>query len=210
MKLATLPWITLTTAGLALAACGDDASPDDSNGNGGNGGTTPTAPTTSEPIPNGSGGNAGAGGTTPMPSGGGGGGTTPATGQYCEPINQGTTANAGCFSYDARVMGIPPDPDLHVSSFTPVESLIGGQPYAMSVNIANRSPTVEIWGSDSPCGNGLELLGTKDVAEPGTHCFELNPTQSYSEVLVVMRGTQANGASVGNPWFCGVSGSCPE
>lgn len=95
-----------------------------------------------------------------------------------------------------------------VASALPREALVGGQPYVVAVEVFTNMPTIEIWGANSKCGEGLELLASIESAS-GTHCFTLEPSASYSHLLTVLRGPQTNGALVSS-MFCGASGYCGE
>lgn len=194
---------------VAFACSGEKepASPSD-------GGTTSTAtstgtvPTPPEPSAAGGAGGRSDPGTGGDGAGGKGGGDSggPATGEKCGPGNVGTDEAAFCGGY--QPMTIPGDPNLVVASALPRESLVGGQPYVVSVEVFSHMPTIEIWGANAKCGDGLELLASIESAT-GTHCLTLEPSASYSHLLTVLRGPDTNGALVG--WdFCGAAGYCGE
>jgi hypothetical protein len=121
----------------------------------------------------------------------------------CGPSSIGLMASKGCFDYVP--MTIQDDENLLVSSATPNEPLVGGEPYAVSLTVGGSAPTLEIWGTNEPCGDGLEML-LSQPSTSGDNCFILEPTESHSELLLVARGTST--VFLSEKRYCGRDGTC--
>jgi hypothetical protein len=142
---------------------------------------------------------AGAGGSGPGPA------PTEDPGGHCGPTSLGTESTKVCFDY--QPVSIPSDPDLLVVSGLLSEPIQAGTSYALSIEVLSSNPTIEFWGTDTRCGDGLELLAKFENAT-GVVCTVIEPQGSYSEVLAVMRGGEE--ASLFEYQYCGAAGHCEE
>ena len=118
------------------------------------------------------------------------------------------SANPLCANYSGSDDGVPPDANLYVASYSLNQPLMPGQLYAVSALISGNSPIIELWGSNSKCGPGLQKLAERQTAAGQGYCFDLRPETEYTDLLLVFRGPQVSGSSYSNLLFCG-GGSCP-
>jgi hypothetical protein len=94
------------------------------------------------------------------------------------------------------------------------EPMKAGQPYTFSIALSNRNYTgdLELWGSDSECGPGLERLYSAPF-DSRTYCTEVHPSGDYPYVLFVRQFTGKGGASSAAQnyaqFYACPTGSCP-
>jgi hypothetical protein len=102
------------------------------------------------------------------------------------------------------------DPDvesLHLPTPT-----TAGQPYTLSIDYVSSGyqGTVELWGTDSACGPGLEMLFSAPIAAKQLYCATLHPSAAYPELLLVYRyNNSVPSASSELPITACPSGGCP-
>ena len=194
-----------TTTGGAGQAAGGAAGASGSSQQGGGGAASGGKPASggagSSPGGSGSGGTSAAGNS----SGGSGGDFVAA---QCRPSPMAPQLSTDCTNYQFEGSGVPEDGSARVESSPLRQTLVAGTKTAFSITHLGDPATIEIWGTTSSCGPGVQKLLSGDVTE-GPYCFEFTPKEAFSEILYVARGSAPN-RSTGyfNPQFC-TAGTCP-
>ena len=83
-----------------------------------------------------------------------------------------------------------------VISYQLPQPMKAGQPYVFSLNHSNSNFTgdLQLWGTDSSCGPGLEMLWTEPVTSK-IFCVTMHPTADHSYILFVTHHTGKGDAS---------------
>ena len=87
---------------------------------------------------------------------------------------------------------------MDITSFVLPTPMTAGQPYSLSVTVANHGyyGDIEFWGSNGTCGPGLELLYSAPL-DSKIYCADVHPSQSYTYILYVQRLSVDSGAPAG-------------
>lgn len=135
------------------------------------------------------GGRAASGGTSAVTSSAGQAGMV---GAHCAPNEPYSFTEAGkheksCY-VDPVVFQIPnPSAVFSVRDFALPNPMVANVPYAISEVVKGYGPlSLELWGTDSECGKGKELLWWAPMMS-GIVCAEFIPTAAHSHVLAVLR-----------------------
>lgn len=175
------------TLGLCLLGMASQVACGNGDDGGGSGGTDSGGSTAS-------GGDSSTGGAGNTTGGAPGSGGSPGTGgqdggAHCSPGTQKQMAFAYPPLKTCRILG-----DGGGDRTLALETPIGpGDTYAFSANMGGSNPsgtlTMEVWGTDQECGEGIELLAT-DALGPGIRCLEVSPQNgTYSHLLWIWSGS---------------------
>ena len=146
--------------------------------------------------------------------GGKAGSSNATTGQRCAPgmliQNPYGSVAGNCYYWEQSHRGIPNIDNTSVRYIHLSAPTTPGKAYAVSIGMASAGieETVELWGSDAQCGNAQELLWWGPL-RAGEICAEFEPTQSFSNLLMVWRPLWSKSANAEHDTltFC-PTGSC--
>jgi hypothetical protein len=136
----------------------------------------------------------GAGGSGVMAGAGGGGGAAgadaPVSGAHCSPGTVYSVRGGGPSVIAVETLCDSRDVDGdseedHLEGIALPEPMRAGERYAFSATFETGWIDAELWGTDSSCGEPLELLASGRVEADAITCFTMNPTMAHSHLLWV-------------------------
>jgi len=138
----------------------------------------------------GSGGTAGARAGAGGSGGGAAGADAPVSGAHCSPgtvysvRGDGPSVIAVETLCDSRDIDGDSEED-HIEGIALPEPMRAGESYAFSATFETGWIDAELWGTDSSCGEPLELLASGRVEADAITCFTMNPTMAHPHLLWV-------------------------
>jgi hypothetical protein len=196
--------VVLFFAFVGVTACGESSAGSGVTADAGSGGAAGVGGGAAGVSGTGGSGAPGTGGAGASGTGGGSaGGTVGAGGTagHCspgtflsDPVDTYPKGNVKvCYSYPQTDGGITITDNVAIRDIkTP--GVTGGKPYTLSIEIRDHDvPRAELWGANEQCGSAGEKLWSGTMTA-GVFCVTLNPTNSYSHLLMVWYTSAQHGS----------------